>query len=455
MIRSVLSRRAEIFNGIDMSPTTGWGAIFDPPTTKLFDDALGALGAEAVAPSPPLILEPLRYGGPSDLHAVLIGQDPYPTPGDAQGLCFSVPRGVAIPASLKNVFGSVVRSGYCRAPPSVGDLRPWAAQGVLMINAALTTRVGERGVHAQIWKPFIIAFITRLSQFRANDPLHFMLWGNHAQSFGTIVGAAVYGHHARTWSHPSPLSDNKQPDDQKFINCDHFTLTNADLTARGLRPITWNNMAPIIAFTDGSCSKNGKPGARAGFAAIIVGCQFGGTVIRGELTPTSYTFVDDVVPAMGIKETSTLVAPSNNRGEYFGIIYALLALLNGKAIGPVEIVSDSKVCVGTLNDWLPTRLRKGTESELKNFDLVMIAWSLLTELRAQATSVTLTWQEAHITSLPASATPRERLLWAGNRKADVEAGNAVPAGEPTYEIEVSNAPALVRRLARGPSVEFG
>jgi ribonuclease HI len=122
-----------------------------------------------------------------------------------------------------------------------------------------------------------------------------------------------------------------------------------------------------------------------------------------------------VVPNRAVK-----VSPSNNRGELLGIIYAMNYFLNEYAYGCIEIISDSNISINTLTDWLPTRLANGTEHELKNFDLVMIAWNLLNRLRKQALHVKFTHCKAHQPT-PADDTPRERFIHMGNGLADYHA----------------------------------
>ena len=108
-----------------------------------------------------------------------------------------------------------------------------------------------------------------------------------------------------------------------------------------------------------------------------------------------------------------------------GIIYCLLGLLRGRALGRVEIISDSEISVKTLLEWLPNRLKKGTERELENFDLVSIAWTLLGRLRSQASVVVLTHTRSHQKAPPADAPSRERFVHRGNKMADQHADAAL------------------------------
>lgn len=408
-------------------------------------------------PPPALLFEPLRYGEPEDIDDVIIAQDPFPGKGDAQGLCFSVPNGVPVPDSLLRVFGCLERAGLRRRyldargkDAACGDLRPWAAQGVLMINIAWTTRIGARGAHLQAWKKFTGDFLQALCELwrgaQPARPRRFFLWGGVAAAYAGLVRRN--GHSALEWGHPSPLGDNPRPAAARFRMCPHFEACNAARAAAGRRPVVWDNLASAIAFSDGSCIDNGRPNARAAFAAIFAGGTFGRAGVCGEVRPATYALVDDADPERGVRidPAAPAVTPTNNRAELLGVVYALLGLLRGRALGPVEVVSDSKITVKTLNLWLPARLKKGTERELMNFDLVWVAWRLLGALRAQAQRVTLVHTHAHREAPPETAPVRDRLYWLGNNRADALAATPL-AAPPTYTVAVLDGPAALRALA--------
>ena len=464
---TLLSQRNLLLEGVDPM----WVSLID---TALLDSALGAIDdmgdAARSVPPPGLIFEALRYGAPSDIIAVIVDtQGPSPTPEEAQGICFSVGTGANPPIAVQRIFDSLDRAGLRRehaagavkpdraghrsgAPALMsGDLRSWAVQGVLMINTALTTRAGAdtSDTHAAAWKPFTDDFLRRFCA-AARSHVHFLLWGGEARA--VAVEARRHGHTALEWSHPGSLADSELPSGARFRACPHFEEVNAALAAVGRRPVIWDNLSPAIAFSDGSCTRNGKPGARASFAALVTGGQFGAAVVRGEVSPTEYAFLDEGDPARGICETHTPAAPSNNRGELLGIIYAFMALLRGRAAGRVELVSDSKISINTLLTFLPARLKKKTEHDLKNFDLLAIAWRLLGLLREQAAYVVLTHTHSHLKPPPASASSRERFIHRGNAMADKHAALALPPVA-NYAIEVLDAPAVMRALARpnGPT----
>jgi len=433
-----------------------WLPMFD---RGLLDKARGALESPDVTPPIALVFEPFRYGGPEDFDTVIVGQDPYPGQGHAQGVCFSVPAGVALPDSLQRIFDCLDRAGLRRAHPGAdgkqpadcGDIRPWAVQGVLMLNATLTTRAGARRAHTSAWKPFFDEFFRRFCAARAANGgvLHFLLWGGDARAYAPV--ARRHGHAVHEWTHPSPLADNQYPEGARFRMCPHFEEVNSARMALGRAPVVWDNIVPSITFTDGSCPRNGAPDARASFAAVFSSAHLKGALIRGEVRPRTYAFVDEGCPELGVRETGEPATPSNNRAEYLGIIYAFLGLLCGRACGRVELVTDSEVCKDTLLRWLPARLQKGTEQGLKNFDLVMLAWRLLGELRARTAGVTITHVRSHQKEPPRSASPRERFLHRGNHLADRHAELALRNEEPTYAVEVLDSPAVLRALGREAS----
>jgi uracil-DNA glycosylase len=167
-----------------------------------------------------------------ETRVVLLGQDPYHGPGQAHGLCFSVPIGQAFPPTLRNIFKELQRD-LGLAPPFSGDLTPWARQGVLLLNATLTVGAGEAGSHHGLgWERITDAAIARLSK-TGRPGIVFMLWGTFAQKKEALIDAQR--HHILKAPHPSPLSAYRG-----FIGCGHFSKANQLLTAQGDPPIDWS-----------------------------------------------------------------------------------------------------------------------------------------------------------------------------------------------------------------------
>ncbi len=162
---------------------------------------------------------------------VILGQDPYHGPGQAHGLCFSVPHGVPPPPSLQNIFAELHRDLGIPRPPH-GDLSSWASQGVLLLNATLTVRAEQAGSHqGRGWEPFTDAAIQALSDER--NGIVFLLWGRYAQQKAQVIDQDK--HYLLTAPHPSPLSAHRG-----FIGCGHFRTANELLIAQGLTPIDWS-----------------------------------------------------------------------------------------------------------------------------------------------------------------------------------------------------------------------
>lgn len=185
----------------------------------------------AVYPPGPLIFNAFNSTPFDKVKVVLIGQDPYHEPGQAEGLCFSVPDGCPFPPSLVNILKELESDlGY--PFPKSGHLVKWAHQGVFMMNATLTVRAHQAGSHQRKgWETFTDAVIRILSQKK--EGLVFLLWGSYAQAKSALIDTSR--HHILKSVHPSPLSAYRG-----FFGCRHFSQTNALLTAQGKDPIDWN-----------------------------------------------------------------------------------------------------------------------------------------------------------------------------------------------------------------------
>lgn len=161
---------------------------------------------------------------------VIIGQDPYHGPGQANGLSFSVNPGVPFPPSLRNIFQEV-KSDTGSPIPSDGDLTRWATQGVLMLNASLTVREHQPCSHAGIgWELLTDAAVRRLTE--EHDNIVFMLWGSYAIRKGAFIDRSR--HLVLTAPHPSPLSAHRG-----FFGCHHFSQANDYLAKHGKKTIDW------------------------------------------------------------------------------------------------------------------------------------------------------------------------------------------------------------------------
>jgi len=162
---------------------------------------------------------------------VIIGQDPYHGPKQAEGLCFSVPQGIGIPSSLRNIYKELKSDLNTFKIPSHGHLIKWVKQGILLLNATLTVRAGAANSHESIgWQPFTDAIVQKFNT--QPNPLVFILWGNFAQKKCNQVDSNK--HTILKAAHPSDLSAHKG-----FFGCGHFSKCNAALVKYGSLPIDW------------------------------------------------------------------------------------------------------------------------------------------------------------------------------------------------------------------------
>lgn len=164
------------------------------------------------------------------VRVVIIGQDPYHGPNQANGLCFSVNKGVETPPSLRNIFKEI-EDDLGVSSPADGDLSRWANQGVFLLNATLTVRAGSPKSHAGYgWETFTDAAVRALAEKR--EHLVFMLWGSDAIRKGAFIDRNR--HLVLTAPHPSPLSAYRG-----FFGCKHFSIANEYLKTHGYTPIDW------------------------------------------------------------------------------------------------------------------------------------------------------------------------------------------------------------------------
>jgi len=162
---------------------------------------------------------------------VILGQDPYHGPGQAHGLCFSVPPGVVVPPSLKNIFKEL-KADLGIPTPSHGYLQSWAQQGVLLLNAVLTVEKSMAASHqGKGWEQFTDKVVDVVNQ--SKEQVVFLLWGSYAQKKGQIIDRKRQ--HVLQSTHPSPLSAHRG-----FLGCRHFSQANQYLEKTGQKPIDWS-----------------------------------------------------------------------------------------------------------------------------------------------------------------------------------------------------------------------
>lgn len=185
---------------------------------------------KTIYPPGPLIFHAFEATPFHKVKVVLLGQDPYHGPGQAMGLSFSVPDGVRIPPSLQNIFKELHQDLGLPMPVS-GNLEPWARQGVMLLNAALTVEAHQPNSHAKIgWHRFTDAVIQKISE--GKEAVVFMLWGKFAQSKEVLIDSQK--HLILKAAHPSPYAADKG-----FFGCRHFSKANAFLQQHGIQPVDW------------------------------------------------------------------------------------------------------------------------------------------------------------------------------------------------------------------------
>jgi uracil-DNA glycosylase len=250
MVGNALTRRAALAtDGL----TEDWAAVLHAPYIQAalnniamaIDQALAR--GELIFPADPW--RALRLTPLSAVKVVILGQDPYHGPDQAQGLAFSVDKHVKCPPSLRNIFQEIDRDprlheSALRTQPS-NDLSRWAHQGVLLLNTTLTVKAGQAASHARLgWQTITEQLIKAVAQ--SSQPVAFLLWGNHAQALSPMIELSatinpnpmIGPRLTLQCNHPSPLSARRG--NTPFIGCGHFGDTNQWLASQGLAPIAWS-----------------------------------------------------------------------------------------------------------------------------------------------------------------------------------------------------------------------
>lgn len=213
-----------------------WLAVLEKEFTKPYMIGLKSFlkeekkAGKLVYPASGNIFKALNTTPFEKVKIVILGQDPYHGAGQAHGLSFSVPKGVPLPPSLKNIFKELIDDVKIPAP-TTGDLTGWAEQGVLLLNATLTVRASEAGSHQKKgWELFTNTIISKLSAERQG--LVFMLWGAYARAKKDLIDTST--HYILESAHPSPLSAYTG-----FLGSKQFSKANELLLAMGKTPIDW------------------------------------------------------------------------------------------------------------------------------------------------------------------------------------------------------------------------
>lgn len=336
----------------------------------------------------------------NNIKIVILGQDPYFKAGWAHGLSFSCLSGV--PPSLKNIYKCLLRYKLIHTIPKHGDLTSWSTQGILLLNSALSTKIGKAGDHMGMWLPYTQLIIKKICKYHYNngEQLIFMLWGKFAQNFHHFIDCDF--HIILNWLHPSPLAQRVSDKKLLFTNCDHFLHANTFLTDDDKKPIDWNsinkinidkpdkpkksdkpdkpkksnkskkyvdaksildiNLSHYIAFTDGGCHPNNKSAkSRAGWALVFVSGHLKDKLVYGNLDVDKHS-------------------ASNIRAEGMAIIRSLEeAYASPHDWKKLTIITDCKFWVDMIETFMP-RWDKNTFAEKSNPDLTKRMWSMYKKL---------------------------------------------------------------------------
>lgn len=214
----------------------GWRPVVEAFLGSDDGRRLGAFVADRLAAGavvyPPQPFRALMFTPPESVRAVILGQDPYHGPGQAEGLAFSVPAGVAAPPSLRNILQEAGRT------KDRVSLQDWASNGVLLLNTCLTVEQGLPASHARRgWESFTDAVVAHVAAIAS--PCVYLLWGGHAQAKAGLVEETAARHGREVLllqaNHPSPLSARRPP--VPFVGCGHFAQARAWLAARGVADV--------------------------------------------------------------------------------------------------------------------------------------------------------------------------------------------------------------------------
>lgn len=171
----------------------------------------------------------------ADVKVVILGLDPYPQLGQADGLAFSVPTGEAAPYSLRRIFDNILRDPKVEFNvPTSGNLTSWAQNGVLLLNTALTVEEGTPGSHLSYWRHFTKAVLSAVNN--GTTPVVFMLWGDEANALGDEVGLDTSKHKVLRSTHPRQQAESRYP---RFADTQPFSEANVFSLSRGLKPVIW------------------------------------------------------------------------------------------------------------------------------------------------------------------------------------------------------------------------
>lgn len=356
--------------------------------------------------------DPFRFTRYSfdNLRVVWIGQDPYYHRGEADGLSFSSRVEGRCPQSLERIFNVWKADGLIDEIPKKYDLGYLAAQGFLLLNTALTTRVGHPGSHIKIWSAWTDRLIKRISE-RTHNRLIWCLWGAAAQDKSALIDNTR--HTVLTWCHPVAMVN------PSFSTCDHFRViatTHPD--------IIWDReKTETHFFTDAAAPGNQFKDCRAAWGVVCT---------RGLLAGKTWA---NTVPTKKIMLKGEMVEarPTNIRGECLALLKALDLAIQLDVDTRIVIHSDSKFWItDMLRDYIPKWIERGdTADKHKNSDLWLMFWQKVQAALAKSPKLRFQFVNAWHDRKEPAANTQDHYFWTGNRQAEEAAQSALPVNKVT------------------------
>jgi uracil-DNA glycosylase len=370
-----------------------WWNILVPTSEVgvMLQEAINKIATTVIKPIHRDILNFTRFTDPKKIKVLIIGQDPYDTETHAHGLAFSSQMDIT-PKSLGNIFKSLSSNQLLlpdqqtklpKQKPLTNNLTSWAAQGVLLLNTALTVLANKPKSHIDIWQEYIIELFKSIGNYLLSQgkQLIVILWGKEAEKYEKYFTK----HKILKYHHPSPLAGD-------FSNCPNFLECNKILQSLGQQPIIWDPDYPtwLEVYTDGSSYPNNTgPDVASGYAAIFTTGIYKGLKIYGR-TENKEPFFSNNVRAEG-----TAIIKALER-------VVLLPSLNRQLL---HIVTDCEFWINMIRTWIPSWIDKfGIEVIMdyeknlyhhKNPDLVCQLWTLLEKLRTTGTFIIISHVYSH------------------------------------------------------------
>lgn len=354
----------------------GWWSILTPDTntSEILQMALNSIIKINIKPIHRDVFNFARFTPPNNIKVLILGQDPYDTVIHAHGLAFSSQH-VDTPKSLGNIFKALKYSGFISETPKTNNLLNWAAQGVLLLNTALTVLANEPESHLKLWQPYMNILLRNISlhALANNTKLVVILWGKKAQAFAGHFS----DHHILTYKHPSPMAGD-------FTECPNFVECNNILVRDGQSPINWNPdyNTFVELYTDGSSYPNlTGPDVQSGYSVIFTWGTLSHLKICGKTTNDAPYYSNNI------------------RAEGTALLKALTKVhsISAENRRVLHIVTDCEFWITMLKEYIPKWMQIG-ESYVdthKNPDLVKAIWKLYCEIQESGTFITISHVYSH------------------------------------------------------------